>query len=98
MRRGRQHARILSLKLREQEITCREIVGANYRQVITCIKVYDGICASHLDIQVAKAMNITSRRALHLRPNSAPKAFASMPFRLARWQHARRRASPSSTN
>ena len=51
-------------QLPEQEITCREIVGAHYRQVITCIKVYDGICASHLDIQVAEVIDVSRAKAV----------------------------------
>ena len=42
----------------QTEIICAEILNARYRQVIICIKVNDGICAGHLDIQVAKVVDV----------------------------------------
>ena len=47
-------------QLRESKVTCVEIYDAHDGQVITCIKVYDGICASHLDIQVAEVIDVSS--------------------------------------
>ena len=50
-------------ELSEPEIICAEVLNARDGEVIICIKVNDGVSAGHLDIQVAKVVDVICRQS-----------------------------------
>jgi hypothetical protein len=56
--------------LREQKITCAEVHNARDGEVIICIKVNDGVSTGHLDIQVAKVVDVIRCQSREVNPIS----------------------------
>jgi hypothetical protein len=81
--------------LREPKITCAEVLNARDREVIIRIKVNNGVSTGHLDIQVAKVVDVIRRQSREVDPISpAFKIGRVMPF----WAPKTNVSAPPSPN